>query len=413
MADAINRSVEAAALETAPPEAASRPSHKQSMAKKPEWAPRFWQGCNVYAWMRLLIKNRFAVHPSLWYIAIIVTVVSVFHSMLGWLQAILYGRALARTKLTAPPIFILGHWRTGTTLLHELMIQDPRFGYPTTYECLEPNHFLITEKFFSRWMTFLLPKERPMDKMKAGWGRPQEDEFALCMMGVPSPYLTIAFPNHPPQDSEYLDLEGVPPRALARWKNALMSLLVRITYKTNKRLVLKSPPHTARVKVLREMFPGALFIHLVRDPYVVFPSTVNLWRTLYATQGMQKPTNEGIEEFVLSTYERMDAKMQEAKRLLPAEQLFELRYEDLVQDPTAAMRCIYDHFHLDGWPEMQIRLDKYLATLKGYETNKYQLTPDQRRKIDARWGAIIRREGYEKPDDFFAADETEAAVAAK
>lgn len=383
------------------------------MAKKPEWAPRFWQGCNMYAWMRMLVKNRFAVHPPYWYIAIIVSVVSVFHSLLGWLETLLYGRALARTKLTAPPIFILGHWRTGTTLLHELMIQDPRLGYPTTYECLEPNHFLLTEKFFSRWMTFLLPKERPMDKMKAGWERPQEDEFALCMMGVPSPYLTIAFPNRPPQDSEYLDLEAVPPRALAKWKKALTGLLLKITYKTGKRLILKSPPHTARVKALREMFPGALFIHIVRDPYVVFPSTVNLWRTLYTTQGLQTPTYQGIEESVLSTYVRMDARMQEAKRTLPAEQLFEIRYEDLVQDPAAAIRCIYDHFRLGGWAEMQPRLEQFLATLKGYETNKYRLTPEQRKKIDDRWGEIIRREGYEKPDDFFAANEAEAAVVAK
>ena len=46
--------------------------------------------------------------------------------------------------------------------------------------------------------------------MAAGWDRPQEDEFALCNMGVRSPYLTIAFPNHPPQDQDYLDFRGVP-----------------------------------------------------------------------------------------------------------------------------------------------------------------------------------------------------------
>ena len=85
--------------------------------------------------------------------------------------------------MKAPPIFILGHWRTGTTLLHEFMIRDERFGYPTTYECMDPNHFLLTEGLFTRWLNFLVPTHRPMDNMKAGFDRPQEDEFALCMLG--------------------------------------------------------------------------------------------------------------------------------------------------------------------------------------------------------------------------------------
>ena len=69
------------------------------------------------------------------------------------------------------------------------------------------------------------------DNMKAGFDRPQEDEFALCMMGQPSPYLTIAFPNRPPQSGEYLDLEGIPPRALASWKRAFFGLLQKLTFK--------------------------------------------------------------------------------------------------------------------------------------------------------------------------------------
>ena len=52
-----------------------------------------------------------------------------------------------------------------------------------------------------------------MDNMTAGWDCPQEDEFALCNMGLRSPYLTIAFPNHPPQDQEFFELAEVSPRA--------------------------------------------------------------------------------------------------------------------------------------------------------------------------------------------------------
>ncbi len=368
------------------------------MVKKPEWAPRLWQGCTLFAWLRLLIKNRFAIPWSHWYIAVIITAMSVSNTLLGFAQTLIFGWSLRRTKLKGPPIFILGHWRSGTTLMHELMIQDPRFGYPTTYECIDPTHFLLTERFFAKILAFLIPKKRPMDNMKAGLDRPQEDEFALCMMGQPSPYWTMAFPNNPPQDEAFYDLETVSPAARARWKKSLLGFLKCVTYKTGKRLVLKSPPHTARIKILKEMFPDALFVHIVRDPHVVYASTMNLWRTLYSTQGLQVPRYEGLEDHVFRTYTQLHAKLEEGKRTLSSRQFFELRYEDLVQDPAAVIRCIYDHFGLGGWSEMHPRLEAFLAGLRGYETNKYRLTPKEIAEIDRRWGDVIRRYGYETRD---------------
>jgi hypothetical protein len=372
----------------------THPSPPAEPAKKPRWAPRMWEGCDFFAWLKLLFRNRFAVHPPQWYIAAVITCVSFLNTTLRILQDAIYRRALRETKITQPPIFILGHWRTGTTLLHELMICDERFGYPTTFECLMPNHFLLTEAVFTRWLRFLVPSSRPMDNMKAGFERPQEDEFAMCMFGVGSPYLTIAFPNRPPQCQEYLDLEGVDAAGVRRWKRALKSFLKRITYKSGKRLVLKSPPHTARIKTLKEMFPGAIFIHIMRDPYTVFSSTVNLWRTLYKTHGLQTPTFAGLEEHVLQTFTRMHERLEEGKRLLGPDKFYEIRYEDLVVDPAGEMKKIYDHFQLGGFDAMLPRLQTYLSSVKGYETNKYQLTDEQRVEVTERWGDVIRRYGY-------------------
>jgi hypothetical protein len=372
----------------------SQPAAAPPAAKKPEWAPRMWEGCDFFAWLKLLFRNRFAVSPRLWYIAIIITFVSFTNTLLRLVQDAIYGRAVRKTKITQPPIFILGHWRTGTTLLHELMICDERFGYPTTFECLEPNHFLLTEGFFTRWLKFLMPSTRPMDNMKAGFDRPQEDEFAMCMFGVGSPYLTIAFPNRPPQGHEFLDLENVSPTRLRRWKRAFKTFLRKITYKTGKRLVLKSPPHTARIKTLRQMFPNAIFIHIVRDPYVVFPSTVNLWRTLYLTHGLQTPTFAGLEEYVLTTFTRMYDRLEEGKKLLDQKQYFEIRYEDLIKDPVSAIENIYKHFELGQFEACLPRLREYLASIKGYETNKYQLSDEQRALIAKRWREVIERYGY-------------------
>ena len=246
----------------------------------------FWDGMNFSAWVRLVRKNRFRLAWQKWYMLPMVTAFSLFHSAYRAWQWVVVGWRIKKS-IDYPPLFILGHWRSGTTLLHELLVLDPRHTYPTTYECFAPSHFVITEWTATRLLGFLLPSRRPMDNMAAGWHRPQEDEFALCNLGLPSPYLTIAFPNEPPQDQEYWTLAHVPPGALERWKKVFLRFLQEINYRSRapKRIVLKSPPHTGRVKVLLEMFPDAKFVHIVRDPMVIFPSTVHLWKTLYLRKG--------------------------------------------------------------------------------------------------------------------------------
>ncbi len=365
---------------------------------KREWQAHFWEGCDFFAWARLLIRNRFAVHWGCLYVAVIVTVVSIFHTLLRWLQRSWYGSRIEQTPIREAPLFIIGHWRTGTTLVHELLILDDRHTYPTTYECLEPNHFLLTEGLVKRTLTFLLPSRRPMDNMAAGWDRPQEDEFALCMIGQPSPYLTIAFPNRPPQDQEAFTLERLPPRRREAWKRAFLLFLKQLTFKGPRRLVLKSPTHSCRIPVLLELFPDARFVHIVRDPYVLFPSTVNLWKSLYETHALQKPHFRGLEEYVFSTFTMLYEKLEEGKRLVPPGHFHEMRYEDLVRDPAGEMRKLYDVLGLGGFDAMLPKIERYFEANKGYRTNRYpDLGEGQRAEIARRWGGVIARYGYAAP----------------
>ena len=360
-----------------------------------EWAPRVWEGCDFVAWARLLVRNRFAVGLPYLYIAVIITFVSACNTVARLVQEILYGRRVRETRLPAAPLFILGHWRTGTTLLHELLILDERHTYPTTFQCLMPNHFLISEGFMKSWLPSLMPSRRPMDNMKAGLDRPQEDEFALCMMGQPSPYLTVAFPNRPPQDQEAFALDGLPRPAVAAWKRAFLLLLKRVTFRVPKRLVLKSPTHTFRLRVLRELFPDAHYVHIVRDPYVVFPSTVNLWKTLYETHGLQRPTFAGLEEHVFETFNRMYRTLEETRSLIDPSRFHELRYEDLVRDPLGEMRKLYDRLGLGEYDKVEPRLKTYLEANADYRTNRYEMTPALREEIARRWGDVMRRYGYD------------------
>jgi omega-hydroxy-beta-dihydromenaquinone-9 sulfotransferase len=359
-----------------------------------EWAPRIWQGCDLFAWLRLVLRNSFAVHPRYLYIALIATFISLGNTLLRYLQQTFFGPRVDRTPFPDDPVFIIGHWRTGTTLLHELLILDPRHTYPNYYQCLSPNHFLLTERF-APWLTFLLPSHRPMDNMPVGWDRPQEDEFALCMLGQPSPYLTIAFPNRPPQDLKALDLDSLPPRARDSWKRTFLTFLRQLTFKDPRRLVLKSPTHTCRIRTLLELFPRARFVHIVRNPYVVFPSTVNLWKALYRTHGLQKPTFAGLHEHVFHTFTHLYERLEQTRHLIPPGQFHEVRYEDLVADPLGQMRLLYHALDLGDFDSVRPRLEHYLNDDAGYQTNRYpRLDPALQEEITRRWGEVIRRYGY-------------------
>jgi hypothetical protein len=354
-----------------------------------------WEGMDFTGWVRLLARNRFAVHPRYGYIAAIVSGMSVTHMVLRWVQQGFYGDRITRTPIPHHPVFVIGHWRTGTTLLHELLIRDDRFAYPDTYACMEPNHTLLTEGLVKRYLSFLMPERRPMDNMAAGWDRPQEDEFALCMLGLPSTYTDVAFPNRPPTYPGALDLSGLTPAELARWKRTFRHFLQMLTFRDPRRLVLKSPPHTARVPVLLEMFPDARFVHIVRDPYVVFPSTVNLWTSLGRKHGLQTPRDAGaIREKVFREFRVIYDRLDEAKGLIPPGRFHEVRYEELVKDPVGEMRKVYEGVQLGGFEAYRPKLEEYLSRNAGYETNKYQLSDADRAEVDQRWGDVIRRYGY-------------------
>src|SRR5207249_10174360 len=178
-----------------------------------------------------------------------------------------------------------------------------------------------------------------------------------------------------PQDQDAFSVERMAPRKRAAWKQAFLLFLKQLTFKDPRRLVLKSPPHSCRIPVLLEMFPDARFVHILRDPYVLFPSTVNLWKSLYRSHGLQRPNFAGLEEYVYSTFNRLYERLEEGKKLVAPARFFELRYEDLIRDPVGQMRTLYDHLDLGGFDDYLPRLESYLAGTTVYETNRYTLPP--------------------------------------
>jgi len=307
---------------------------------------------------------------------------------------LLFGRAVDRTEIEEPPIFVIGHWRSGTTMLHELMVLDERFGYPTTYECLAPRHFLLTGWILPKLLWLLLPKKRPMDNMAVSFKHPQEDEFALMSMGAPSPIVRIAFPNDPPPWLEFLDMQDTDADELAKWKSTLLEFVRCETYAKRKPIVLKSPTHTGRIAVLAEMFPGAKFIHITRNPYSLFPSTRRLWMALDAVSGFQLPRHEHLDEFVFTAFERMYGGFERQRDAIDAKHLCTVRYEDLVQDPVREVRQIYETLELGDFERVRNKIEAYIAEKKSYQPNRHELEPEIKAEIRRRWSHYFEKYGY-------------------
>ena len=220
-------------------------------------------------WFKLLAQAKFRVHPTRLPLMFGVTATTPLMERWQCCRNYCFRRGWNRQRCTGHPFLSSDIGRSGTTLLHELMVKDERLSSPSTYQCFSPHHFLISEWFFRRFCGWLLPGKRPIDNMATGWDRPQEDEFALLTLGLPSPYRRMAFPNQGPVDSNYLDFEGVDEDSIQFWLSSLRKFLLAVSSSTQRPLIIKSPTHTGRVGWLakKNSLTRSLFISLaILDP---------------------------------------------------------------------------------------------------------------------------------------------------
>lgn len=353
-----------------------------------------WHGLTFGRWLKLLV-TRPPIHWSRLHKVITITGFSVLNSCSNLLESVFYRRKIARQTIDHPPVFILGHWRSGTTLLHNLMTMDPQYTFPNLYEVLFPGNFLFTERSVTALTSWLIPKTRPMDNVEAGFHMPQEDEVAIVLLSLMSPYLMLAHPYHPEKYEQYYELTNLPPEKLAQWKQTFLYFLKKLTIKENKPIVLKSPTHTFRIPVLLEMFPNAKFIYIYREPYAVYNSSMHLRKTLFAENGLAKIVmDDQMQRDTLDLYNYCIETYEKTRNQVPAGNLYEIRFEDLEADPLGQMRRVYEALKLGGWAQLEAAIQKKLPELTQYKKNSFRMDENLMRKVYGSWKHSFERYGY-------------------
>lgn len=352
-----------------------------------------WHGAGLRYWIWLL-ASRPPISWRQWPRIASISALAPLNSLSNLLERVVYGRRIARQKIEHPPIFILGHWRSGTTLLHNLLSLDPELTYANLFQTVAPDNFLLTESWVTHLTRWALSKTRPMDNMANDWNLPQEDEMALVLMTKMSPYLMLAHQKDPSKYSRFFDMTELTPAERRHWQSAFLRFMQKLTMRANKPIVLKSPPHTYRIPMLLEMFPNAKFIYIYREPYAVFNSGVHLRRTLFLENGLGEPYYDSLEEDVLRTYSHCFERYEGTKHLIPAGQLHEVRFEELESDPLEQVKQIYEKLGLTGWPLVEPKIQQQLPELLKYKKNEFEMDEALMRRVYESWKPSFDLYGY-------------------
>jgi hypothetical protein len=250
------------------------------------------------------------------------------------------------------PIFVIGSPRSGTTLLRMILDSHPRIS------CGEETHFL-------RALHSIVGRDWPL---VASYGLPR-DWWLARIRGLYSDF-----------QSEVLARSGK-----ARWAE-------------------KDPTYTLHLAFIEELFPDALFVHLLRDGHDVVASFRDRWGYRSAARAARTEWARYVEA------------AGELGRRLDERRFLEVRYERLVADPVPEAQRLFAFLGEDFMPEV-LAFDpaEHTATARyqwftagrraaGGETSTIyrsrvgaggaSLDPVLRGLLRRRHGALLRELGY-------------------
>lgn len=319
-------------------------------------------------------------------------------SRLNGLEASRYRKRLKDLPVNAEPVFILGHWRSSTTFVHNVLAHDKHFGYTTTYQTVFPHLMLWGQPFFKKTMSWLMPDKRPTDNMELNVDLPQEEEFALSNM-FPYSYYNFWFlpQNMLEYCDKYLTMEKATAEEKQLFKTTFLKLIKISLWNTKgEQFLSKNPPHTGHIRQILEMFPHAKFIYLVRNPYTVFESTRSFFCNTIQPLKLQHISDEELENNILEVYKRLYRRYEQDKQLIPAGNLIEIKFEDYEKDALAITEKIYKTLSLPGFENAKADIARYLDKKKGYKKNAYKYEDRTIELVEKNWDFALKQWGYER-----------------
>ena len=362
-------------------------------------------------WVRLLIANGGVPRPYWGKLAKILAM-SALAAPLRLAETLLYSAKTAGTAIAGPPLFILGFARSGTTHLQNLMTRDPHYGYFTTFQGLVPTFSLMgkgwLQRLVEKGMADMGEQTRPMDNVKIAMSTPQEEDMGLANAACMSFVHQLSFPGRTRDLFEKYVIMGesaagepcarLTPEDLRRWERAYLRIVRKASlHAEGKPLLLRNTPNLGRVDNLLRLFPGAKFVHIVRNPYDVYPSLLHLYRTLLPLYCLDDYDWTEMEALLVEIYRRTMTKYLRDREAIPDGHLAEVRYEDLERDPLGELERIYAALDLPDWETAKPHIDAYLQTLSGYRKNKFQPDRTVLERVSGEWAFALDAWGYEPP----------------
>lgn len=357
-------------------------------------------------WFKLLHENGWKVGrdriPQLAYCLLVSIILTPF----TLLERLIFAIPIHRHKIKKDPLFILGHWRSGTTYLQNLLSRDPQFGWCDPVSTTTFNNSYLLGWFTGPFQSKVLVDARPMDNLNYTIDYPMEDVFALNLISPRSFIHLVAFPENYRHYLDYGFVENLPASTRAKWAKETMYVLRKISLrKGGKQLMLKSPEHTCRVRPLLELFPNAVFVNIHRDPYSTIRSTINTFIKQYELHRIgtlpDGDFTDVMEDFILELFERTYRYLFECEQsgALNEHNYVNIAYADLENDPEGCLRHIYDSLGLDGFEEALPYFREHIESQKGYVKNRFSMDPNLRRRINERLGFYFEHYGYEMLTD--------------
>lgn len=268
--------------------------------------------------------------------------------------------AVGEQRITAP-VFIVGLPRTGTTLLHNLLMQDPGIRAPLTWETMFPAGYPESPRALRRarskaaarldWLHRFAPEFRRIHPV--GAERPEEC-VALMAPGFTSALFHTLY--RVPSYQDWYESESQTLGYETHYR-----MLQQLQHRRGAgRWVLKGPAHLFGLEALLRRYPDARLIQTHRDPLGAIPSIASLNTTLRNAFSNPVSPEEIGRDCAVRWSGALDRFLRMRDTLQP-ERFVDVAYAELVESPISTVERLYEHLGWSSSATARAAMQGYLA----------------------------------------------------